>query len=910
MKTGLPTTLGDKTYNFIEIKENENAEHLSGVEIPYYLSVDAQPLTRFYEPIDGDVFALVEGKKYLENTFTRNRFPMTFKPQDKPDLQIPHPINFKTKEEFQKAFTTWYADAMTFYSSVLLPRPITGEYFVPELPKIFSKEEKNNSARFRTFKPNLWPLLPKNYISMIDMIYSKEQIDPDEKFAEQVPKRDPIFHKHHITSTDQWSGQIIPAEPLPIFYDYFDEYELAYKRWASLTYNNIKIAPIPPSAMGGIIALDEVHEESIQPLSESIPIDPELLKGFEWVPKGETNAEAIAQKLQSLIPKEGQETTANRSCQDVLYVTGVDMKKFVEDNLDKGIYAPTLLSEGVCRPLIYAFGKSESDLVHAEELVRLDLPDFGYISKLLEYEYTQEQLQKIMTLPIKETTLGLFFSNILTSTANIKLLNEISQYAPEYPYRIYNLIYAIMAHDTKCAIIKTLSTQENLEFFDMFIGFANLYSPNRIDLIPIINSKSNRQLSMINRFYLLSHSLSLFKDYKGHVYYREATEQCRLLAFEVAKLLHDNTFLPTIQESKVGTDQYKNLLMIIQCQAPNLHRLLLGQSCLKWICLSDENHPSRPIVIWTIAHTPCIHSVAHLFLKYGFGKGINTKEMLQNMDTNTCYFVTYILTYLLHSTPNQHLQFTSGFELLSIFDDVAQSQSETVTMLLVPIASILCSKHLITKFDTNDYQNKLVSASTQLCNNLSKVTTKVYQERLRAISQFAIYESCASAMCKVPDFDSTMADHLNASDSAMLQTNWNFIQLLAQFPNVLSNVLSDDKVKDSFGNIVKKGNSLSMRKLFIFSNYIMKEKETKEAKFNPLRKAFCDLLTKQIGPVATLFKTRETAFKDDPSLKELVKSFIKNIYTSKNRESTEEFISMFIKHSGLTKKQIERDLKD
>jgi len=581
------------------------------------------------------------------------------------------------------------------------------------------------------------------------------------------------------------------------------------------------------------------------------------------------------------------------------------MKKFVEDNLDKGIYSPTLTSEGVCRPLTFAFGKNAADISKAEELVGLDIPEFEYVSRLLESEYSVEQLDKIMALKIKDTTFGCFLSNLFTSTSNVKLLNDISQYAPKYSYRIYLMINAIMAHDTNSAIIKTLSTQENLEYFDIFIGFVNLYSPNRINLIPVINNKSNRQLSMINRFYLLSHALILFKGSKGHVYYREATEQCRLLSFEVAKLLHDNTFLPTIQEAKVGTDQYKNLLMIIQCQSPNLHRLLLGQSCLKWICISDQDHPARPIVIWSIAHTQCMYSVTYLFLKYGFGKGINTKEMLQNMDSNTCYFVNYILTYLLHSQPSQHLQFTSGFELLSIFDDVSQAQSEIVTMLLVPIASILSSKLLISKFDANDYQNRLVQASTQLCNNLSKCSPSSYQERLRAISQFANYESCSSAMSKIPDFNSTVAEHLNASDSAMLQTNWNFIQLLAQFPVVLSSVLSDDKVKDSFGNIVKKGNSLSMRKLFIFSNYIFKENKS-----NQLRKVFCDLLTKQIGPVATLFKTRETAFKDDPSLKELVKSFIKNIYYSKNKESTEEFITMFIKHSGMTKKQLERDLKD
>ncbi|KAH0785393.1 hypothetical protein GPJ56_010804 [Histomonas meleagridis] len=180
----LPTTLSYK-YDFIEIPEHEQNEQVGGMEVPVYISPKKTPLDKYYNSIEGTIFATSNAKPVI-NCFTQDKFLPIFRPQDQPDLStVPNPKNYASFHDFSMAFEQWYRKAIVFFSPVILPNPLSGEFYLISMPKIFERDERNNPGRFRTFKPELWPLLPQNYLDMVDKIYdSNSKIDPDELFKE------------------------------------------------------------------------------------------------------------------------------------------------------------------------------------------------------------------------------------------------------------------------------------------------------------------------------------------------------------------------------------------------------------------------------------------------------------------------------------------------------------------------------------------------------------------------------------------------------------------------------------------------------------------------------------------------------------------------------------------------------
>jgi hypothetical protein len=179
-----------------------------------------------------------------------------FRPQDSVDLGMPGPHQFNSCEEYTVALRSWYTRAQRFFGFALLPVPVSGLFHLPEPPKIFTKEEKSDAGRFRTFKANQWPLLPENYLDMLSRVLTGAAVPPDESFAHQIPKREVIYYKHHLSASPQPLADLLPWEPLPHLYDTYADYERPFRNWASLCHSSLLGPLIPVREFESIVAID------------------------------------------------------------------------------------------------------------------------------------------------------------------------------------------------------------------------------------------------------------------------------------------------------------------------------------------------------------------------------------------------------------------------------------------------------------------------------------------------------------------------------------------------------------------------------------------------------------------------------------------------------------------------------
>ena len=101
---GYPTTFPSTTYDFPAPLTETIPEHVNGTVCPIYLSPDCVPLDKYYNYIDGSVFVVAQDSQSIEDIFSRELLPKVFRPQDQPDLEIPNPEDYSTKEEFAEDF--------------------------------------------------------------------------------------------------------------------------------------------------------------------------------------------------------------------------------------------------------------------------------------------------------------------------------------------------------------------------------------------------------------------------------------------------------------------------------------------------------------------------------------------------------------------------------------------------------------------------------------------------------------------------------------------------------------------------------------------------------------------------------------------------------------------------------------
>ena len=351
--------------------------------------------------------------KLLNNDFDAN------------DLKFPNPRNYNSKPDFLLACSSWKQRVMKQFNGLTLPKPITSYHYYPVKSKIIVK----GTQQFRSFKPDIDPPIPLNFLKLFEMFRDENTFDEEEPFPNQTPNRAVVKYGHQASSKQQWQSQLVPQEPIPEFYDTFEEFEKAYKNWASVLAQNMNDNPIPPSSIFENTAkIDIVKEDKLEDsFSQNqfdVPLETNLLKSqdlnydftFGWAKDIQNkelnlNTESIHALYQNCIDMKGKEINAPTVPQKYS-IFGIDSTKsniFLVEFKEFGVHGKTLNSISPLHPT-HVFQSSNTAKRDIDSLFRTVI--------IGKRQY--EQFERFLRIPFDQETLNFLFR----SKTNIRVITS------------------------------------------------------------------------------------------------------------------------------------------------------------------------------------------------------------------------------------------------------------------------------------------------------------------------------------------------------------------------------------------------------------------------------------------------------------------------------------------------------
>jgi hypothetical protein len=850
-----------------------------GTSVPVCISSQADPLDLHYSEIELPVDAVPPCGESIFNVITHEHFPLIFRPQESVDIRVPIPHHYSSLQEYTEALREWFTRTSKFFGFARLPNPISGVFHLPELPKIFTTKEKADPGKFRTFSATQWPLLPENYLDMLDHVFNRKPIIPTQPFNDQVPKRELICYKHHITDQPQWPAQLITPEPLPLLYDSYDDYKQAYDQWAGLSYHTLDIPIIPVPGFEQIAGLGvyrphviETRRCSDAPLRvREVCPHPRLIERrleTSWAPplSGE-----IARNFWQENPKSSGKPPQ-------LSGFGVNEILFLNEHQKYGYCWSSFEGKPVKKAIVRSAGGSanvSSLCALLKDSVNYDL---SFVKKLIEADLSLEQFEYIMRFEINGTRTCAFISQILNNAVIIGELVAISQLCEQYRFRISFLMTAVFRLDNPAPLLKTLFVPTNLTIFHYVVAFLNLTSLYRIPLLgPIPNA--NPTLQTINRLYLLSVLLSVLREAQSAQWYRDTLDPCRDLIHEIPDSFHAYMY----RTATPGTDNYTALLMILSTDSTQLHRFILGNDYLKWM---------SPRLLMRIEHSRIVVPAARSFLMAisdhvyePFADWVSElpKHAIAFVDSACSALRNHALTYGVH---------LPAPPLLSLLDIVLSADEDDVGSLILPLARLLSDRRVMSGFDDRQYQDKLVADTCWLCTRLRGVSRSLYRARVRGLTLLAHDErTCLEIYRHGGGFPEFIVGHLSESEPQLMHINWGFFNGWTKYDRVLTELLSS-QVKESLPGIpaiVGRDSNEVLKKFFEWSIDLWRNRN------QTIVTLFCELMMPTIGRVTSMFRIRKTMFKGDERLVALIEKYAKAI-ADLTVPGAERFMEAFGKH--------------
>lgn len=164
--------------------------------------------------------------------------------------KFPFPKDFNNYESFSKETQNWMDATLKFFlqSSKAPLLPVSTTLFYRTFNLDFWPHDKNTLRLLaKKLGPLLLPLRPKNLLELQDKIFnsptnitslkynsSNDEIFKNENnFSEPDYNGRPLPYKYHFTQNNFF--QLIPPEPLPDYYDSFEQYNSALKNWYNIT---------------------------------------------------------------------------------------------------------------------------------------------------------------------------------------------------------------------------------------------------------------------------------------------------------------------------------------------------------------------------------------------------------------------------------------------------------------------------------------------------------------------------------------------------------------------------------------------------------------------------------------------------------------------------------------------------
>lgn len=884
------TTLG-RPYNHQEIGGSgaENIRVESGR--PVYISPALKPLDRFYQEIEHPSPG-ADGPDSYYDLILREKVPLIYHDSPESESVLPAPKMFTQKGEFSQAVNGWYDHCRQYFAGVQMPYSVSSSYWLPEPPKIFSEEEKKSSARFRTFKAGLWPLLPANYMDMLDTILEGRPINPDEEFSEQIPKREIIYHKHHMTQDRQWMSQMVPAEPKPIAYDSYEEYERAYRNWASLARSGIEIPIMDSREFASIAALDAVDKGS-RPADAEVEHQtmPSNL-GWQWVPetviaKPQMIEDCLGKLLKEVTNGEIKRSFGNE--RDTVMVFGVNRNEFLKNLEETGVYPAEEYPPSRAFPTGVHWGTVTKDIECVKSMISsASTFDLSLIERIIEYELSPEQYDELLSMTVNKNKFAVIVSGILMNVNTIRALTKLCERADHYRFRISYLLNSLFRNDRNTKVISVLLEEDNIDLLDSVVRWLNLTSPYSEPLIEKTHSTSVA-LHKINKVYLLSTFMSIMRNQSGDRFYKDAREPCRRLSVQLGKAFENPQILELIRNAQEGDELYRILVMLTQTHSKEIQKVILGTDFMKWISIGKP----RVFLMGSIAHSNCVTHACEMLLLSIAQKQLDAKELIKGLTSYAADLLSMVVKELTVTCEECHYSLT-GQLLLPLVETALLSDREEVAPLIVPLATLLCSRKFISNWGDTSFQPLLMRVICHCCEILSRSTAILYRERIHALILLAKDESCCFAMSQVPMFIETLVKHLGDDDVNVMNTTWHLFNNITTYPKVVKEILAGSASKSLTDMIDNENNVEALKRFLLFSISVWEMTETPDVCV-----LLANLMLNKAGKIACLVKTRVTRFEDYPQVIDAIGNYYRAIQRMKV-PGTQQFIDAIFTHFSST----------
>ena len=167
---------------------------------------------------------------------------------------FPLPKNYDTYKKYENACQTWKSEVFEKLGSSLLPLPTTMHYKKTPFPLT------KKAAKLTKFNPKKSMLNGDNLMELNEMVLTSDFIpDKDQNFEKPAMGTKHVKFGDHIKVT-VWDNCLIPQEPMPYFYDYYEDYKNALEKWEKIAENTntniIQRIPIHPKELH----FEEVNE--------------------------------------------------------------------------------------------------------------------------------------------------------------------------------------------------------------------------------------------------------------------------------------------------------------------------------------------------------------------------------------------------------------------------------------------------------------------------------------------------------------------------------------------------------------------------------------------------------------------------------------------------------------------------
>ena len=833
-------------------------------DFPTYVSPECEPLNRFYQVIEGSSEAFGR-RDSVYNIFKRENFSLLFRRDTARDLAMPAPKLFTSDAYFESAMDDWFQEMRCYFAAAVLPRPVAGIFNLPELPKIFKKDEKMDPGRFRTFKATQWPLLPNNYLDMVDAILEKQPIKPDDMFKEQIPKRDVIYHKHHMTEAPQWMSQMAPCEPVPMMYNSFEEFIVAYKMWAHMTCKYMKIPLMKASEFTKIAAMDVV-EQSTEPSRPTVRVtaDQGAKMDLSWAPVLVYYPERIQAALGRIWndmkkPKvvKGLPDANNRTVE----VFGVVRKQFLQDMEVRGSYS------GGTRPIDFYTGVRLRDVgIVTNMLAQATSYDLALVSRILDYDMSLLDFDSVMQFPVNRAKFASFVSLSVCQPAAMRWLFKKAQISRNYEFRVALLLLSMCRNDPNTQLAKMFWGQGNLDIFENGVRLLNMAAGKGISLIqPVRNMSQWRGFEVIERCYLLSVFLEVMSEYQNMKFYLDSIVWGRNLSRELCKYLAEQQNLTRLREAPEDSELYKALLMMLGTNSKQIHKLILGKDYLLWLNAA----PSRPGLMSMICHTNVVFTAAQLLVQALAENVLGPLDQLvANLRTDCAILLTCVCKRMLDQFEKCGCRVT-GNVILPLLEVVASSSRDCISAALVPLADVISSKSIISNLGASDFQPLLVRTVCKICQQIGCHTgdNLGFRQKLQTLIMLARDESCCFAMVQVPGFKICLIRHLTDKDTILSTRTWELFSNMAAYPPVASELFTSETKGLLAAIIDDKMDRWPLRRFLELIMNIWTRKDM------AVTLKTVDILASRIGQLACLFKTRYVKYRRDEAMIELLERF-------------------------------------